>query len=224
MRNNIKAVASWSGGKDCAFACYEAINMGYDIKYLVNNISEEYGRVSFHGVKGELIKAQSKAIGIPLKQIKVFADNYEEKFIETMKHFRNSNIKNIVFGDIDLQEHKDWIKKVCKKLDMYPVIPLWGKTQQRILQNFISLGFKAVIVGVNPKRIKEDWAGRILDNSFLDTIESRVDITPSGEQGEYHTFVFDGPLFKKRIKILEGYPLTKDGYRFFEIFKYKLSS
>ncbi|GAJ25141.1 unnamed protein product, partial [marine sediment metagenome] len=153
-------VASWSGGKDSCFALYEAVDRGYKISHLVNFISEEFHRVSFQGTEARLIQLQSQAIGIPLLQKETTWDGYEQEFKEVVRSLIPSGVTGMVFGDIYLQEHKDWVERVCNDLGIEAVEPLWGKSTEEILSSFIDVGFEAVIVSAKADLIGEDWIGR----------------------------------------------------------------
>ncbi|MDI6806657.1 MAG: diphthine--ammonia ligase [Candidatus Aenigmarchaeota archaeon] len=209
-------VASWSGGKDSCFACYEAIRNGYDVSYLVNFISKEYKRVSFHGTEAKLIQQQAEAIGIPLVQKETTWNGYEQEFKEAMQGLIFDGVKGMIFGDIYLQEHKDWTERVCRELGIEAVEPLWGKNPEKILSDFIDAGFEAVIVSAQSKFIDKEWVGHQVSRNFMAYLKNRnIDIC--GENGEYHTLVINGPIFKRRIKIIESKIINRDDYWFLDI-------
>jgi len=216
-------IASWSGGKDSCFACYEAIRQGYKISHLVNFVSKEFQRVSFHGTEAKLIQLQSEAISIPLLQKETTWDRYEQEFKEAVLSLIPDDAKGIVFGDIYLQEHKDWVERVCGDLGIEAVEPLWGKNPEEILCSFIDAGFEAVIVSAQSKLIDEDWIGHLADRDFMRYLKDRnIDIC--GENGEYHTLVINGPIFKRRIQILESKTIVRDNYWFLDTIKYQLGT
>lgn len=216
-------IASWSGGKDSCLACYEAILRGYNISYLVNFISKNYKRVSFHGTEAELIQLQTEAIGIPLLQKETTRNGYEQEFKEAIKGLIHTGIKGMVFGDIYLQEHKDWVERVCGDLGIEAVEPLWGRNPEEILSGFIDAGFEAVIVSAKSKLIGEEWIGHEVNRNFVEYLKHRnIDIC--GENGEYHTFVTDGPLFKKKIEITKSKPITRDDHWFLNTLEYSLQA
>lgn len=214
-------IASWSGGKDSCFAFYNAILEGYDVSYFVNFISKEYKRVSFHGTEARLIQLQAEAVGIPLLQKETTWKGYEEEFKEAVKSLIPKGIKGMVFGDIYLQEHKDWVERVCKELGIEAVEPLWGKDSEKILLDFIDSGFEAIIVSARADLFGEEWMGRKVDREFLKYLK-RNGIEACGENGEYHTLVINGPIFKKKIKIDKSKPILRDNYWFLDTLKYSL--
>lgn len=215
-------VASWSGGKDSCFALYEAIDRGYKISHLVNFISEEFHRVSFHGTEARLIQLQSQAMGIPLLQKETTWDGYEQEFKEVVRSLIPSGVTGMVFGDIYLQEHKDWVERVCNDLGIEAVEPLWGKSTEEILSSFIDVGFEAVIVSAKADLIGEDWIGRRVDKVFIDYLR-RENIDLCGENGEYHTLVTDGPIFNRRIQLIESRTINRDNYWLLDTTSYELS-
>jgi len=214
-------LASWSGGKDSAFACYLALAQRYKISRLVNFISQQYQRVSFHGTESRLIQLQSQAIGIPVLQKETTPDGYEAEFKEAVRSLLPEGIKGMVFGDIYLDEHREWVERVCGELGIEAVEPLWGKSTESILTGFIDAGFEAIIVSAKVQLIDEEWVGRGVDRDFMNYLKAK-DIDLCGENGEYHTLVVNGPLFKRRIEIIEGRTIKRDSYWFLDTQKYRL--
>ena len=223
----MKVVVSWSGGKDCCFACFKAIAQGYEVAYLFNLISQEFQRVSMHGTRAHLISQQAKAIGIPLAQYAVPADMalYEQIFKKSVSSLKRRGVEGMVFGDIYLQEHKDWIESVCGELGIIPLLPLWGMAPECILNDFIKANFEAIVVTAKADIFAREWLGKRVDHNFLIDIkhlaqEKELDIC--GEQGEYHTLVVDGPLFRKRVQVEYGVRVQRNGYWFLDIPKSRL--
>ncbi len=222
--DNLAAISSWSGGKDSCLACYKAIQQGYKIKYLLNFISREFKRCCFHGIEAGLIKLQSELIGIPLSQHEVSADmkEYEKEFKAAVGVLTGKDIGTMVFGDIYLDEHKDWVERVCSDINIKPIEPLWNNPPSDILQEFIDLGFKALVVSCQADKFGKDFVGKEVNKDLLKELKSR-NICPCGENGEFHTLVVDGPIFKRRIEILESEPVLKENfwkYWFLDIKKY----
>jgi diphthine-ammonia ligase len=213
---------SWSGGKDSCFACYRASASGLKVRYLLNMITEDGKRSWSHGQPAELLQLQSKALGIPLIQCRTTRENYETEFISILHNLRQEGIYGGVFGDIDFNEHRQWIERVCKEANITPHLPLWEQNQDKIMRDFIDLGFKSVIVAAKADLFGEEWLGHEVDLDFLSELKQRTGITPCGEAGEYHTFVIDGPLFKEKIEILETNKVLREGRRFLEILKCEL--
>ena len=215
-------IASWSGGKDGCFALYRALGKGYKISHLVNFISKEFRRVSFHGTEAKLIQLQSQAIGIPLLQKETTWDGYEQEFKEAVQNLLPTGIEGMVFGDIYLQEHKDWVERVCSELGIRAIEPLWGESAEEILSSFLDNGFQAVIVSAKSELIDADWIGREVDRAFLDYLKRR-NIDFCGENGEYHTLVTDGPIFKRRIQLIGTRTIIREDRWLLDTVRYKLS-
>jgi diphthine-ammonia ligase len=214
-------ISSWSGGKDSCFACYQAIREGYNVSHLLNFISKDYKRVSFHGTEARLIQLQAEAIDIPLLQKETTWNGYEQEFKDAVKSLIPNGVKGIVFGDIYLQEHKDWVERVCRELGIEAIEPLWGQDTERVLLDFIGAGFEATIVSAKSELFDSEWIGRKVDREFLSYLkDNNIDLC--GENGEYHTFVTDGPMFKKEIKIAKSQPIMRDNHRFLDTLEYSL--
>jgi len=185
-------------------------------------ITEDGKRSWSHGLSSELLQVQSKAIGIPLVQRRTTRANYEKEFKDVLLTLRHKGITGGVFGDIDFNEHRQWIEGVCQYADIKPYLPLWEQGQDKIMRDFIDLGFEAVVVATRADLLGEECVGRKVDLDFLSEIEQMKGITPCGEAGEYHTFVIDGPLFKKRVEILASNKVLREGHWFLEITKCEL--
>ena len=211
--DGLMVISSWSGGKDSCLACYKAIKSGYQVRYLLNFISKEYKRCCFHGIEADLLNLQAKLIGIPLIQKEVGPDmeEYEKEFKEAVSELKHSGIRGMVFGDIYLDEHKDWVDRVCDEIGITPIEPLWNNSPFSLVEEFIDLGFKAIVVSAQADKFGRSFAGKEVDKKLINELKSR-NICPCGENGEFHTFVIDGPTFKKRIEILESEPVLKEGF------------
>ena len=216
---------SWSGGKDSCLACYRAINSGLKVRYLLNMVTEDGGRSRTHGLSAKLLQVQSQAIGIPLAQRRATWDSYEAEFKSMLRAFKQEEIDGGVFGDIDLEEHREWIERVCGEVDITPHSPLWGESQDKIMRDFTGLGFEAIVVATKADLLGEEWLGRRIDLDFLrrlDELRETRNITPCGEAGDYHSLVINGPLFRQRLEILETSKVLRDEHWFLEILKYDL--
>ncbi len=216
---------SWSGGKDSCFACYRAIVSGLKVRYLANMITEDGQRSWTHGLSTELLQIQAQAIGIPLVQRRTTGDNYEAEFKSMLHTFQQEGVDGGVFGDIDFEEHRQWIDRVCREVNITPCLPLWGESQDRIMRDFIDSGFEAVVVVTKADLFGEEWLGRKIDRDFLKQLaklSETKEITPCGEAGEYHTFVIDGPLFNRRIEILATAKVLREEHWFLEILNTEL--
>jgi len=215
-------LVSWSGGKDGCLACYEAMRQGYQISHLVNFIAQEHNRVRFHGTDTRLIQLQSQAIGIPLLQKETTWGRYEEEFKEAVRSLLPSDIKGMVFGDIYLQEHRDWVERVCGDIGIEAIEPLWGRKTKDIVSDFIDSGFEAVIISAKSELIDREWMGRQIDKDFINYLSDK-DIDPCGENGEYHTLVVNGPIFKSRIEIEQGEVAQRNSHWLLDISQYQLA-
>lgn len=219
--------ASWSGGKDCCLACYRASVGGLKVRYLANMVTENGRRSWTHGLSSELLQVQSRAIGIPLIQRRTTRDNYEVEFKAMLRDFKQEGVEGGVFGDIDLEEHRQWIERVCQQVEMTPYLPLWCQSQKTVLNDFIGLGFEAIVVAAKADLFGEEVVGRKVDLDFIDylvELKETADFTLCGESGEYHTFVIDGPIFNQRVEILETNKVLREGRWFLEIVKSELKA
>jgi uncharacterized protein (TIGR00290 family) len=183
------------------------------VKYLLNFISNESKRCCFHGIEAGLLNLQAELIGITLIQKEVSPDmeKYETEFKEAVSEIKVKGIEGMVFGDVYLEEHKSWVERVCKDLEIIPIEPLWNHSPLKIVEDFIDLGFKAIVVSCKADLLGKDFIGRYLDRDLLQELRMR-NICPCGENGEFHTFVIDGPMFRKGIEILESEPVLKEGF------------
>lgn len=220
-----RVFASWSGGKDGCLALHRAIASGLDVRYLANTVTADGERSRSHGISAAVIRTQTEALGIPIVQQRTAGDNYEAQFIKMLRTFKREGIDGGVFGDIDFNAHREWIERVCAEAGMTPHLPLWLEDQKKLMEEFIDAGFVAVVVAVKADLLGKEVLGRKVDRKFLAYLEGLgQDITPCGEAGEYHTLVTDGPLFQKRLEIIESEKVTRGDHHFLEILKIKLKS
>ncbi len=220
-----QAFASWSGGKDCCLAAYRALKNGLEVRYLANTVTEDGKKSCSHGLSADIIKIQSRAIGIPVVQKRTTRDSYEAVFKNMLREFKREGIEDGVFGDIDFNEHREWIERVCRAAGITPHLPLWLESQSEIMREFIGLGFKAVVVATRADLLGEEWLGRGVDLNFLENLAEcgkTKGITPCGEAGEYHTLVIDGPIFLKRIEIRKTGNVLRNEHWFLDILDLEL--
>lgn len=214
-----KAYFNWSTGKDSALALYKILqNKEFEIGTLLTNVNGEFGRVSMHGLREELLNEQAKQLGLPLQKIHFPGDVtmtlYDEIMKEAMQKILKENYEYAVFGDIFLEDLKAYRDKKLNEVGLKGEYPLWKQDTKLLLQEFLSLGFKAITVCVNAKLLDESFVGRVIDQSFIDNLPEEIDVC--GENGEFHTFVFDGPIFKNPIdfeigeKVLRTYKANTD--------------
>jgi uncharacterized protein (TIGR00290 family) len=202
-----KAIFNWSGGKDSSLALYEVLKSGeYQVEHLLTTVNQFHNRVSMHGVRTELMEQQAISIGLPLYQVRLSEmpsmEEYNNKMAEAWRNFNNEGIRYSIFGDIFLEDLKKYREEQLAKVGLQAVFPIWKRPTNELLREFIDLGFKAVLVCVNEKYLDRSFAGRLIDVSFIKDLPDNVD--PCGENGEYHSFVFDGPIFKTPVDIVKG--------------------
>jgi uncharacterized protein (TIGR00290 family) len=221
----MNVVASWSGGKDSCFAYYKAMKAGLNVVSLVTFMESE--RLSnFHGIRADLLDAQAKAIGLPLAKCVTTPETYEKQFKEALLRFKAIGVLGLVTGDIyEVAGHEvRWLERVCKEIDFVPVRPLWQSDTKQILKDYVAAGFKSTIVRTKLSMLSEEWLGRQLDEKFLVDILRVPNVDPCGEDGEYHTIVTDGPIFKDSIHILETNKFSENGYSRLDIVKFEVKS
>jgi diphthine-ammonia ligase len=192
--------ASWSGGKDSCLAYWKAMSQGLHVSHLLNFINTDSTRSMSHGLDSELLALQAQAMGVPILQQKVTWETYEAGFKDALEKLKLEGIGGLVTGDIYLQEHKDWIDRVCGEVGVRALLPLWGVDSAQLISDFIDAGFKAIIVSVKVKFLGKEWLGRQIDRKLVSEL-GQLGIDVCGEAGEFHTFVYDGPSFKKPVKI-----------------------
>ncbi|MQR00617.1 Dph6-related ATP pyrophosphatase [Glaciimonas soli] len=191
------ALVSWSGGKDSCLALWRAQKSGMTIQRLITAMDESGQRARSHGVPPSLLAAQAVALGTEITFYHTSWQTYEAIFIETLRKAHGDGIRHAIFGDIDLQAHRDWEEKVCAQADLQVALPLWDEARLKLVQEFLSLGFKAVVVCVNGKHLSKEFCGREFDAAFIADLPETVDAC--GENGEFHTFVYDGPNFAQPV-------------------------
>lgn len=219
----MKVAVSWSGGKDGCFACYKAAIMGFKVSHLLTFMSDS-GRSSFHGLDEQLIEAQSKASGIPLLAWKTIEGTYEEEFKRALRFLKNRGVEGLVTGDIyEVPMHEEgWLDRVCRETGLKPIKPLWRTNTAQLLADFINAGFRAIVVKTKRSALGDEWLGRCINGEFLTGILKLRNVDPCGEGGEYHTFVTDGPLFQKVIKILNVRKIFNEDFGSLEIESFTL--
>ncbi|MBI3006336.1 MAG: diphthine--ammonia ligase [Ignavibacteriales bacterium] len=202
-----KAVFNWSGGKDSALCLHKVLAEGhYTMESLLTTVNAHYQRISMHGVRVELLEQQALSIGIPLRKVSMpempDMQQYESAMQQTLQGLKKENVTASIFGDIFLEDLRQYREEQLSSIGMKGIFPLWKVPTGQLIQQFIWNGFKAVIVCVNEKYLDRSFAGRELDNNFITDLPKGVD--PCGENGEYHSFVYDGPLFNTPIEFTKG--------------------
>ncbi len=212
-----KVIVSWSGGKDSAFAFYEAKMCGkYELLSLLTTTTEDYDRISMHGVRRVLLESQARSLGVSLDKVLISKNSsneeYESRMRQTLEKHLSRDIFTVVFGDIFLEDLKKYREDKLKQIGMKAVFPIWKRDTVKLANAFIESGFRAIITCVDSDFLESSFVGREFDKDFLSQLPSGVD--PCGENGEFHSFVYDGPIFKNRILFNKGEIVLRDN-RFF---------
>lgn len=214
----MKAFVSWSGGKETSLACYRAMRTeNIVVNYLLNMITEDGAHSRTHGLSSFILQLQAEALGIPLVQRRTSWESYEQEFKKAISDFKKEGVEIGVFGDIDLQEHRDWVERVCNDAGIKPILPLWKEQREKLLEELIGVGFKAIIVATQDRFLGKRWLGRPVDMELIKKLKVLGGIDLCGEKGEYHTFVYDGPIFKKPVEFEVGKKYLKEGHWLLEI-------
>jgi len=196
---DIQAMASWSGGKDSCLALWRSQNSGgVNITHLLTALDETGLKTRSHGVTKELILAQGNSLGIANQFISATWQDYEKRFIEKLNHLHAKGVRKAIFGDIDLVAHREWEEMVCTEAGITALLPLWNENRLSIVHEFLDAGFKARVVCVDGRFLDESFVGVEFDHRYIENLPSNVDAC--GENGEFHTFVYDGPNFKSPVQ------------------------
>ncbi|MBC8554088.1 MAG: diphthine--ammonia ligase [Candidatus Brocadiales bacterium] len=207
---------SFSGGKDSCLAIYRAIHAGGDAKKLITMFTEYGERSRSHGLHLSVVTAQSQAMNIPLLTRATSWGDYEKHFTDALTSVRNKGVQRVVFGDIDLQEHRDWEERVCNGIGIRPFLPLWLEERISLLGEFLELGFCAMIIAVKENVLPTSLLGKTLSRTVFEEIES-YGADACGEEGEYHTIVYDGPIFQSPLLLARGEEVLRNGYWFLDL-------
>lgn len=203
----IKSYMNWSGGKDSSLCLHHILqNKQYAVDCLLTSVNAAHNRVSMHGVRRQLLEAQAHSIGLPLQTIELpeqpGMEEYEQAMMDKVTALRNNGCTHAIFGDIFLEDLKLYREQKLQQANIECVFPLWKQPTSLLVKEFIQLGFKSIIVCVNEQYLDKSFCGRVIDESFINDLPSNVDVC--GENGEFHSYVFDGPIFKTAIPIEKG--------------------
>ena len=212
--NKEKVLVCFSSGKDSALALWEIQRSGqYEIAALLSTVTSDYERISMHGVRQELLERQAEAMGYPLEQVLITADGdnaqYEARMREVLERFRDAGVRKVAFGDLFLEEVRKYREDNLARVDMEAVFPLWGRPTGELAREFIDAGFKAVLTCVDSELLDGRFVGRDFDSEFLADLPTGVDFC--GENGEFHTFVYAGPIFDRAISFQKGEVVIREG-------------
>jgi len=215
-----KVLFSWSGGKESALSLYKILESGkYEVLALLVTVTEDYGRVSMHGVRFPLIKKQAEAMGLNLEKVAISKDSsneeYEAKMRDLLTKYRRMGVSSVVFGDVYLEDVRKRRENNLSKVGIKGIFPLWKEDTKKLAQEFIKLGFKAIVTCVDSRILNKSFVGKQFNEHFLAKLPSNVD--PCGENGEFHSFVFDGPIFKKKVEYRVGETVLRDSFYFCDL-------
>lgn len=193
-----RAVVSFSGGKDSCLALWRARQAGLDVRAVINVLEETGERNRSHGVPRNLLEEQARALDVELVAPAASWRDYEARFTEALVDLKSRGFEVAVFGDIDLQAHRDWEEKVSARAGLDCQLPLWHEPRQDLAREVLRLGFRAIVVCTDSRFLDDSFCGRLYDERFIADLPSHVDAC--GENGEFHTFVFDGPGFSHPVR------------------------
>lgn len=216
----VPTVLSWSGGKDSALALHALlVDPAVEVRAILTTVTDGYERVSMHGVRTELVFAQAAAVGIPLWTCRIpqraTNEQYEQAMLGSLAAARGEGIESIAFGDLFLGDVRVYRERLVARSGLRPTFPLWGKPTSWLAREFVQCGFKAVLVCVDPRQLDVSYCGREYDARLLEALPATAD--PCGENGEFHTFVYDGPMFSKPIATQRGVVVERDGFVFCDL-------
>jgi uncharacterized protein (TIGR00290 family) len=214
-----KILLSWGGGKDCALALYEISKSGqYAVSALLTTVTEDYDRISMHGVRRTLLEKQAASVGIPLEKVFISAnaanEEYENGIRLVLNKHRSLGVSSVVFGDIFLEDLRKYREENLARIGMRGLFPLWKRDTGDLAHRFIDLGFRAIITCIDTHALGKEFVGREYDLDFLGELPPGVD--RCGENGEFHSFVYDGPIFRNRILFRKGESLLRDNRFYFQ--------
>jgi len=213
-----KVLFTWSGGKDSALSLYMLQKLhNYEIAALLTSVTEGYDRISMHGVRRVLLGQQAQSMELPLEILYITRNSSNEEYEARMKDklllYKSQGVSSVVFGDIFLEDLRKYRENNLEQVGMKGIFPIWKRDTTELAHTFIDLDFKAVITCVDSQSLDGKFAGRYFDNRFLSELPAKVD--PCGENGEFHSFVYDGPIFSERIRFRRGKVVLRDNRFYF---------
>lgn len=212
MQHTIPVVFNWSGGKDSALALYKLLHdPRYTIVSLLTTTNKETARSTMHGIPRSILLLQAESIGLPLYEVELkpkgSMDDYAQSMLEAVEHFKKIGVQHFAFGDIYLDDVKHYREQQLKPYGITLLEPLWGIPTETLMQEFFDLGFHTKLITLDAAQLDLHFVGKTLSKQLIETFPSNIDIC--GENGEYHTFCYDGPLFKQPIQHQLGKPITQ---------------
>lgn len=220
MENRPKALLSWSSGKDSAWSLHVLrTRQETDVVGLLTTVNEVHSRVAMHAVRVELLEAQAKAVGLPLRKISIPSPcsnvEYEAAMLAAIERAKSEGIKTLAFGDLFLEDIRRYREESLRETGIAPIFPIWAMPTRELAHEMVKSGLRARVTCVDPKQLPESFAGREFDARFLADLPSDVD--PCGERGEFHTFAYDGPMFEHSVPIQLGEIVRRDGFVFADL-------
>ena len=212
-----RLLLSWSSGKDSAWTLHVLRQRGeYDVVGLVTTINEQFDRVAMHAVRVELLERQAQAAGLPLWKVALphpcSNEQYEAAMAGLIERARAEQVEAFAFGDLFLEDIRRYRERQLAGTGLEPVFPLWMKPTTELAREMVGAGLRALVTCVDPRRLAARFAGRVFDESFLDDLPAGVD--PCGENGEFHSFAFRGPMFEQPVSLAVGERVERDGFVF----------
>ncbi|WP_229599040.1 diphthine--ammonia ligase [Runella sp. CRIBMP] len=206
------ALMNWSGGKDSALALYHSLqNKACDVRYLLTSLNDSFRRISMHGVREELLDQQAQRLGIELLKLRLpettSMEEYQLRMAQILQPLADAGITKSIFGDIFLEDLRLYRENQLATVGMQGIFPLWKRPSMELLEEFWGLGFKTIVVSVNGNVLDRSFCGRVLDRDFVSELPANID--PCGENGEFHTFVFEAPYFSQPIDFQKGETVEK---------------
>ena len=210
----------WSGGKDSSLALQAVLSEpSFRVEALLTTVTADYERISMHGVRRALLHEQAEAIGLPLEEVRIPAGAsnavYESAMKERLLHYKAKGVSRVVFGDIFLEDLRKYRESRLAELGLDGLFPLWRRNTAKLAEDFIAAGFRAFLVCVDPKQLDPSFCGREFDRELLADLPAFVD--PCGENGEFHTFVYDGPIFRRPVAARKGEIVEREGFWFCDL-------
>jgi uncharacterized protein (TIGR00290 family) len=220
MAPRTKAVASWSTGKDSTLALHEVLRAGdVEIVGIMTTITASFGRVSMHGVREALLDQQAEALGLRCWKVPIPSpcpnEVYEREMGRVLGEIKQLGVSAVVFGDLFLEDIRRYRETRLAEVGMHGIFPLWGRKTDELAREMIAVGIRATLTCVDPRKLDRSFAGRSFDGALLEALPEGVD--PCGENGEFHTFAWGGPDFRRSVPIAVGEVVDRDGFVFADV-------